>query len=288
MVREAQIYLAPDTSSAKLAQIQLGREVAILERGAGQWLHVLATLREGGEQGDKSVTGWTLDKGIVRSSTPNGERILFGEAAAAELEAMRRGGRKGAELDALRLYYRTWEYFPNSSVAGDALYRAADIRWQLDRAEVLSRSSARQAEPIGNFEGIDERMMREVKKKFPESKWAALADFAMIDNKLCGDWQLQSKCPVRESERYEEYVKEYPQSPRLQEALYQAARRRAALIQIFLTEGSKSKSDESRQRALTLAQRAVGVDATTDWGMRAQALVYKIEQQIPTFGNLID
>jgi hypothetical protein len=288
MVRVAQIYLAPSTDSAKLAQIDRGREVAVLDHGAKPWIHVLATLREGGEQGDKTVTGWIIDKGVVRSSTPNGDRILFGEASSSELEASRRNGRRGADKDALRLYYRTWEYFPKSEIAGEALYRAADIQWQLDRAEALARPSAREAKPIGDNEGIEERMMKDVKKKFSGTRWAALAAYDMLDNKLCGDWQAQSRCPQREAEVYENYAKDYPQSPRLQEALYQAARRRAALIQIYLTEGSKSKSDDSRQKALELAQRSVTVDPSTDWGMRAQALAYSVEQEIPLLGNVIE
>jgi hypothetical protein len=293
MVRQAQIYLAPSTDSAKLAQIDRGREVAVLDHGSKPWVHVLAILSEGSERDgfespNKTVTGWMIDKGIVRASTANGDRILFGEASSSELEASRRNGRKGADKDALRLYYRTWEYFPKSEIAGEALFRAADIQWQLDRSEALARPSAREAKPINDSEGIEERMMKEVKKKFPGTKWAALADYDMIDNKLCGDWQAQSRCPQREAEVYENYAKEYPQSPRLQEALYQAARRRAALIQIYLTEGSKSKSEDSRQKALELSQRAVTVDPSSDWGMRAQALAYSVQQEIALLGNVIE
>ena len=39
----------------------------------------------------------------------------------------------------------------------------------------------------------------------------------------CGDWEAQSKCPEREAKEYEKYAKEHPQSPKTQEALYQAA-----------------------------------------------------------------
>lgn len=288
MVREAQIYISPDSSSSKLAIIERGREVAMLEKGGGQWLHVLATIREGGEQGDKTVTGWIVDKGVVRTSTPNGERILFGEAASSEVEAGRRGGRKGSDRDAMRLYYRTWEYFPASPLAGEALYRAADIRWQLDRADVFGRPSAKTSNPGDRLYGIDEETMKQVKKKFPQSKWADLADFNLLDNKLCGDWEGQSKCPNREAGLYEKYVEEHPQSPKLQEALYEAARRRAALIEIYLTENEKLKSDESRQKALSLIQRILATNGQTDWAFRAQTLGYKIEQQIPTFGNLTE
>ena len=68
-------------------------------------------------------------------------------------------------------------------------------------------------------------------KKFPNTKWADLAAFRMLDNKLCGDWLAQSKCPEMESALYEKYVAEHPQSPKAAEALYLAAWRQAALIE---------------------------------------------------------
>ena len=43
MVRVAQIYLSPDASSPKIATIDRGREVAVLEKSR-DWIHVLATL----------------------------------------------------------------------------------------------------------------------------------------------------------------------------------------------------------------------------------------------------
>src|SRR5436305_1400345 len=80
MVRVAQIYLSPDASSAKLATIEPGREVAVLEKSR-DFVHVLASLSEPTDTSEgRDVTGWMLDKGIVRASTPNGDKILFGEA----------------------------------------------------------------------------------------------------------------------------------------------------------------------------------------------------------------
>src|SRR5437763_221820 len=43
MVRVANIYLSPDPTSAKLGEVERGREVAILEKSR-DWLHVLASL----------------------------------------------------------------------------------------------------------------------------------------------------------------------------------------------------------------------------------------------------
>ena len=51
-IRVASIYLSPDSSSNKLADIERGREVVILET-SGDWLHVEAVLTE-----EKIITGW--------------------------------------------------------------------------------------------------------------------------------------------------------------------------------------------------------------------------------------
>jgi hypothetical protein len=277
-IRVAPIYLSPDSSSNKLAEIDRGREVVVLETSRN-WIHVEAALTE-----EKLITGWMLDKGVVRASTPNGDKILFGEAVDAEDQASQRHGRRGAAQDAMRLYYRTAEYFPNSPLAGEAMYRSADIRWQIDKADFMSRPSAKENDTWIR-EGIDEEPMKEVRKKFPGTKWADLAAFHLIDNKLCGDWQAASKCPEKEADIYEKYATEHPQSPAVAEALYDAAWRRSALIEIYKTEDQAKKSEESKTKATALAQKAVAQGAQSDWGARAQRLLFMIEQDIPTYGN---
>ena len=278
VVRVAQIYLSPDTSSAKLAEMDRGREIIVLETSR-EWVHVEANLTE-----ERTVTGWVLDKGVVRASTPNGDKILFGEAVDSEDQASRRHGRNGAAQDAMRLYYSVADYFPTSALAGEAMYRSADIRWQLEKADVSSRPSARERESYLR-EGMEEKYMKEVIKKFPGSKWADLAAFHLIDNKLCGDWQGSSKCPLKESEMYEKYATEHPQSPAAAEALYDAAWRWSALIEIYKTEEVPKKSDEARSRAIALAQKAASQTASEDWSSRAQRLLYMIDQGIPTYGT---
>ena len=281
LIRVASIYLTPDSSSTRLADIDRGREVVVLDTSRN-WIHVEAALTE-----EKTVTGWMVDKGIVRASTPNGDKILFGEAVDSEDQASQRHGRRGAAQDAMRLYYRTAEYFPTSPLAGEAMYRSADIRWQMDKADFMSRPSSKENDTWIR-EGIEEDYMKQVMKKFPGTKWADLAAFHLIDNKLCGDWQAASKCPEKEAEIYEKYVNEHPQSPTVAEALYDAAWRRSALIEIYKTEDQAKKSDESKAKALALAQKAVSQAAQGDWGARAQLLLFKIEQGIPTYGNATD
>jgi Bacterial SH3 domain len=280
-VRVANIYLSPDTNSAKLAEIERGRELIILE-STHDWVHVEALLGP-----EKTVTGWILDKGVVRSTNPDGDKILFGQGADSEDEASRRHGRRGADQDALRLYYRVYDFFPASPIAGEALYRAADIRWQLERSEVMSRPSARERDPMLR-EGMNEEWMKEVSKKFPGTKWADLAAFHMIENKLCGEWQGSSKCPEKEAELYEKYANERPQSPAAAQALYLAASRRAALIDIYKTEEQKKKSDEARAKALALTQKTVQQYPQSDWATRAQALMFLVQQNVATFGNAVE
>ncbi len=278
MVREAIIYLAPDSSSSKLGTVERGRELAVLEKSR-TWVHVLASVTS-----ERDVTGWILDKGVVRKSTPNGDQILFGQAVDSEAEASRRRGRRGAADEAQRLYARTAEYFPNSPLAGEALYRSADIKWQLQRAEMLARPSAKQRDPMLRMQ-IEEDQMKEVIKKYPRTKWADLAAFHLIENKVCGDWEGRSKCPEKESDMYEKYAAEHPQSPLAAEALYNAATRQAALIDIYRTEEQPKKSAEAKDRTLRLSQQIVGQYEKSDWAPRARALAYLVEQGIPTYGN---
>jgi len=280
-IRVCSIYLSPDSASNKLAEIDRGREVVILET-SGSWLHVEAVLSE-----EKAITGWMVNKGVVLGSTPNGDKIVFGEAVNSEDQASQRHGRRGAAQDAMRLYYRTAEYFPTSPLAGEGMYRSADIRWQIDKADVMSRPSAKEKEAYLR-EGMPEDFMKEVIKKFPGTKWADLAAFHLIENKLCGDWQGSTKCPDKEADMYEKYVNDHPQSPAVVEALYDAAWRRSALIEMYKTEGQSKKSDESRGKAIALAQKAVTQGAQSDWGPRAQLLLFMIEQNIPTYGNGVD
>jgi hypothetical protein len=277
MMRVATIYVAPDATSAKLGEVERGREVVVIQTSR-DWINVEAQLTE-----ERVLTGWILEKGVVQSSTPNGDRILFGEAVDSEDQASQRHGRRGAAQDALRLYYEVSQLFPTSPIAGEAMYRSADIRWQIEKADVMSRPSAHEKEAYLR-EGMNEDYFEEVTKKFKGTKWADLAAFHLIENKLCGDWQSSSKCPEKEAEMYEKYAKDRPDSPAVAEALYDAAWRHSALIEIYKTEDQPKKSGESRAKAIALAERASQA-SQGDWAARAQRLLYLIQQGVPTYGN---
>jgi outer membrane protein assembly factor BamD (BamD/ComL family) len=277
-IRVAPIYLSPDTSSAKLADVDRGRELIFLETSR-DWVKVEANLTE-----ERIVTGWMQTKGLIQSKTPEGDKILFGEAVDSEDQASQRNGRRYAAQDAMRLYGEVAELFPQSPLAAEGMYRSADIRWQIEKVDVMSLPSAKEQEAYLR-KGMNEDYFKKVIKKFPGTKWAYLAAYQMIDNKLCGDWQGQSKCPQKEAEIYENYAKQYPQSSAVAEALYHAAYRWSALIEIYKAEDQEKKSDEARGHALADAQKAIAQAGTSDWGSRAQRLLYMVQQGIPTYGN---
>jgi hypothetical protein len=277
-IRVAAIYLSPDASSTKLTDVDRGREVIYLET-SGEWVHVEANVTE-----ERTITGWIQSKGLVQSTTPDGDKILFGEAVDSEDQASQRNGRRYAAQDAMRLYAEVAEIFPQSPLAGEAMYRSADIRWQIEKTDVMSLPSAKEQDAYLR-RGMNEDYFRKVMKKFPNTKWAYLSSFHLIDNKLCGDWQGQSKCPAKEAEIYEKYATEYPQSPAAAEALFHAAYRWSSLIEIYKSEEQPKKSDEARVRAIAVAEKAIAQATQGDWGARARRLLYMVQQGIPVYGN---
>lgn len=277
-IRVAPIYLSPDTSSNKLADVDRGREVIWLETSGENWVHVEANLTE-----ERIVTGWMQNKGLVQASTANGDKIIFGEAVDSEDQASQRNGRRHAAQDAMRLYGEVAELFPQSPLAAEGMYRSADIRWQIEKTDVMSLPSAKEQDAYLR-RGMNEDYFKKVMKKFSGTKWAYLSAFHLIDNKLCGDWQGQSKCPTKEAEIYEKYAAEYGQSPAVAEALFQAGYRWSALIEIYKQEDNLKKSEEAKGKAVATLQRAIS-QGQNDWGSRAQVLLYKVQQGIPTYGN---
>jgi len=294
LVHEDTLHIAPDAQSAKLSEVARGHELIILETSR-DWAHVQAIISEprrdrnedDEESQGKTISGWVWGKALVSNATPNGDKIIFGEAADSEDQASRRRGRRDAAQDAMRLYYRVYDLFPTSPLAAEGLYRAADIRWQMERSDVMTRPSAREKDAYMRGQ-MDEEWMKLVMKKFGGTKWADLAAFHLIENKLCGDWQGASKCPEKEAEIYEKYAKEHEQSPAAPEALYDAAWRQSALIEIYRTEGNQKKAEEAKSRALAQAQKIVSQYPQSEWTLRAQTLIFYIQQGVPTFGNATD
>jgi len=288
IIREAVIYVAPDASSAKLSNVTRGREVAVVER-SGNWANVVATVEvDPDQETDRNVTGWVVDKGIISASTPDGDKIIFGEAVDSEAEASRRGGRKGSAQDAMRLYGRLAEYFPNSPLAAESAYRSADIRWQIEAIDASTRPSAKQSDPSLKYQ-IDEQYMKKVIKKYPGTKWADLAAYRLLDNKTCGEWAAEAKCPEVEAALYIKYADDHAQSPKTPEALYKAAWRYSALIVIYKSNNDGKKAADSLARATATAKRVMTqFPDNTDWSTRAERLLYMLQNNLPTFGNMVE
>jgi outer membrane protein assembly factor BamD (BamD/ComL family) len=135
---------------------------------------------------------------------------------------------------------------------------------------------------------MNEEWMKLVVKKYPGTKWADLAAFRLLENKLCGEWEGLAKCPDKEADLYENYAKEHPQSPAAAEALYNAAWRRAALIDIYKVEPNQKKAAEAKDRAIALAQRVISQYSQSDWVYRAQRLIFYMQAGIATYGNASD
>jgi len=287
-IREGVIYISPDTGAAKLSNIGRGREVVVLERSPG-WIHVVGTVESNPEmETERNITGWMIDKGIILPDTPDGDKIIFGEAVDSEYQASERAGRRGAAQDAMRLYAGMAEYFPNSPLAAEAMYRAADIRWQLELADQRTRPSAKQRDPHMRLP-LDESFMKKVMKKYAGTKWADLAAYHLIDNKLCGEWEAQAECPVKESEIYVKYADEHPKSPKAPEALYNAAWRQAALITIYKTDNQQKKADDAGERSIALSKRLITqYPDANDWTNRAATLIYMVQTGMPAWGNTVE
>jgi hypothetical protein len=282
------LYVAPDASSQKLGNLTRGRDIYLMDHttvDGKPWSHLLAIVSVDVErETSREISGWVNSNVVITISTPNGDQIIYGEAADSEAQAEVRGGRKHAAEDAMRLYYRLFEYFPNSPLAGEALWRAADIRWQLEKSDVLTRPSAHEMDPdLRN--AMDDQTMKLVQKKFPHSKWADLASYDLIDNKLCGSWKGEAHCPEKESDLYEKYAREHPTSPKVAEALYNSLFRQAALVDIYKATHEQDKSDHAKKKAMELAQELASKYPEGDWKPRALELNFALQQNIPIYGQ---
>jgi hypothetical protein len=275
LIREESLYTAAGANSQKVAQVGRGSALTILERNQtdGQpWIKI-SMASDQQAQISTEVTGWMPGKTVITGSTANGDDIVFGQAVDSERQAEERGGRKGAAEDALRLYSRVPELFAGSPLAAEALWRAADIRWQLAKADL-----ARSGKPL------DDKYLREVVAKFPQSKQAELAAYDLLDSQMCPEWRGMAECPTKESALYEQYAHEHPQSPKSAEALYNAAWRLAALADIYRINNEREKSNEAHKKSITLAQQIQSQQSEPDWKARAKDLIYKLENKIAIYG----
>ncbi len=294
MLRETPLYVAPDVTSQKVDRVQEGRELVVAET-SGPWVRVFANTDTeevderdapvfGQETAPPPVSGWMQKKGLIQESTPNGDRILMGEAATQETLAEDARGPRNAGQTARFLYRRVVEFFPNSPLAAEAAWRAADIRWQFEKADAFKRPSAKEKEAYLR-EQLYEDELKKVIKNYPHTRQADLAAYEMLDNKLCGDWEGQTKCPEKESEYFEKYAAEHPDGPRTAQALYQAAYRQAVLGDMYSSDNNDKKADAARAKACSLTEQLQSKFPASDYTNRAADLVYKFDQGLAVYGS---
>ena len=292
-LRIAWLYVSANTGAQKVDRVQIGREMVIAERSSG-WLRVYANTdveethdRDepliGPDATPTPVSGWMEAKAVVSENTANGDQILMGEAANQEALASDRRGPVNAARAARLLYRRVVEMFPNSPLTPEAAWRAADIQWQMQQTDAASRPSAHERDPYLRDQ-MDEEEMKRVIKLWPHSRQADLASWRLVENKLCGDWQGDPKCPAREAEIYEKYAVESPDGPRTAQALYQAVYRYAVLNDMYGAEGNEGKAAAARTRAHEAAARLKERFGQTDQAARAAALLFKMDEGIAVYG----
>ena len=294
IVREGNLYANPDDSAGPIATIVPGRELVIVERN-GKWLRVFANTDApdtrqadrptfGTENEAQPISGWILDKGMVDVNTAHGDLILFGTADNLEQQAAVPDPPPNLAQEARLLYRRVVIMYPQSPWVPEAMYRAADIRWQIQKADASTLPSAHEKQSYLR-EQMDEDEMRKVEKYFSQTRWADLAAFDLIDNKLCGDWQGSEKCPEQETDYYLKYVDEHPNSPSAAEALYDALWRQAAAGDMWQADGNGKRADEDRGHAKAIFGRLQQKYPDSPYTARAASLIYKVDQGIAVYGS---
>ncbi len=297
ILHDANVYVAPDTDAQKVSLVTPGHEVVVIERN-GPWVKVFANtdINDDANEDDRNkpefsedanvtpASGWIHDKGIVGPTTGGGDAILFGSAANFEDEAEHPHAPKGAAGAAHLLYKRVAEYFPDSSLAPEAAWRAADIRWQLDKLDISTLPSAKEQEAYLRPQLYDGEM-KKVMKTFPGGGVAALAAYDLLDNKLCGDWQGLPKCPEMETNLYVKYAQQYPDSPKAPEALYNAVYRQGVAVTMYLVQEDRKRSQEAAKRTQALAQELKERYPKTDYAIRGQSIAFRVAQGIPIYGS---
>lgn len=287
------LYVSADTGAQKVDRVQPGRELVVAEK-SGNWLRVYANTDVEEEHSSDQpifdtadvpppISGWMQAKSVVIENTPNGDQILLGAAADQEALASDPRGPVNAARTAHLLYRRLVEMFPNSPLDAEAAWRAADIQWQIQKADASTRPSAKEQAPYLR-EQIDEDALKHVIRDYPHTKEADYAAYELLDNKMCGDWQGQEKCPEKESEIYEKFASEHPDGPRTAQALYQAVYRQAVLTDMYAADQNDKKSEGAHNHARDLAARLREKFPQSDYTARAAMLVFKLDQGIPVYG----
>jgi hypothetical protein len=297
VLHDANVYVAADADAQKISLVTPGHEVVIVERN-GPWVKVFANtdVNDDANEDDRNkpefgedanvtpASGWIRDKGILGPTVAGGDAILFGSAANFEDLAEHPHAPKGAADAAHLLYKRVAEYFPDSALAPEAAWRSADIRWQLEKLDISTLPSAKEQDAYLRPQ-LYEGEMKKVMKTYPGSKFAALAAYDLLDNKLCGDWQGLPKCPEMETGLYQKYAQQYPDGPKSAEALYNAVYRQGVVVTMYTVQEDRKRSEAAAQRTQALAQELKDRYPKADYATRGQSIAFRVSQGIPIYGS---
>jgi hypothetical protein len=297
VLHDANVYVAADADAQKISLVTPGHEVVVVERN-GPWVKVFANtdVQDDANEDDRNkpefgedanvtpASGWIRDKGVVGPTTPGGDAVIYGSAANFEDEAEQPHAPKGAANSAHLLYRRVAEYFPDSPLAPEAAWRAADIRWQLDKRDISTLPSAKEQEAYLRPQ-LYEGELKKVMKNYPGTRFAALAAYDLIDNKLCGDWQGLPKCPEMESNLYQKYAEQFSDSPKAAEALYNAVYRQGVVVTMYTVQEEPKRAQAAAQRTQALAQELKDRFPKSDFTPRGASIAFRVSQGIAIYGT---
>lgn len=263
----APIYLSPDATSTHVGAVRPGEPVGI-QSSTGGFVQVFT-----------GVSGWMRNQGLVRLDDPRAPELIFGAAVQLEDQAEDSAGQRQAALDAARLYLDIYDDFPTAARAAEALYRGAEIRWEIALNEMPRRRTPQERQ-FPNDNGL-----KRVISKFPATPWAARAAYQLlIQHFTCGDWVAKPECVGKEADTYHDYVKKYPNGPSTARAAYDALYREAIAWTLYTAPGPHHDTGKAAQY-----QRAVASDAAemarlyagTDWAAQASFLAFTVGEGTP-------
>jgi len=296
LLHTANVYVSANSDAPPITTVAPGHEVVVSSRN-GPWVNVFANTdtKEDSDPDSKPEfedpnanpdpsSGWIRDKGVVGPTTPNGDLLIYGSAAEYEAQAAEPHPPKDAAETAHLLYQRVVDYFPNSPLAAEAAFRAADIRWQLDKVDISTLPSAHEQDAFLRPQ-IYEGELKRVMKLYPGTVYEARAAFDLLDNKLCGDWQGLPRCPEMEAQMYLKYADRYPDGPKSAEALYDAAYRQGVLVTMYLVDDQAKQSADAAKRCQSIADELQHAYRQSDYAARAASIAFRVKQGIPVYGN---
>lgn len=266
----ATIYLGPDASSAKVGAVRPGMDIGI-QSTSGDFAQIFS--------GVGGVSGWIPNHGYAKLDDPAAPEAIFGAAVNYENQAEGAAGEGEAATDAARLYYSIYSDFPASARAAEALYRSAEIAWELKMSEEPRRRT-----PTERL-FPDDSALRRAAGKFPNTPWAARAEYQLlVEHFTCGDWVEKPECVEKEIHTYQDYVKKYPHGPMTAEAAYDALYRAAIAWTLYSAPGGhhdEGKAHDYAKQVTDGAEEMARLYPDTDWAAQAALLAFQVDHNTP-------